>query len=122
MKVLMPHDDRDKQSRACTQASIQPLPLRTQAALARFDTILPHLFFMRPSALIPPCVFSNLPLMTSTFAKRPRATLETRFAFITTRFDLLFLSEASFAKAMMRKDTRVNDTATRARCLRRSAA
>merc|ERR1719461_1095651 len=92
-------------------------PIQIQRLTSLQDSInpvfaLPHprsagSFFMRPLALMPPWVFSNFPLITNTFAKRPRAILETRLAFITDRLDLLFLSEACFANAMMWGNTRV---------------
>eukprot|EP00413_Alexandrium_margalefii_P029726 CAMPEP_0204572768 /NCGR_PEP_ID=MMETSP0661-20131031/39644_1 /ASSEMBLY_ACC=CAM_ASM_000606 /TAXON_ID=109239 /ORGANISM="Alexandrium margalefi, Strain AMGDE01CS-322" /LENGTH=105 /DNA_ID=CAMNT_0051581141 /DNA_START=225 /DNA_END=542 /DNA_ORIENTATION=+ len=66
-------------------ASIQPSTLayfRFPLALARFETILPRLFRISPSLVTPPTVFSLRPRNTSTRANLPRATFDTRLAFM----------------------------------------
>merc|ERR1719159_2297468 len=58
------------------------LYIRFPRADARFDTTFPRLFLMSMSRVRPPTVFSLLPRNTKDLAKRPRAILLTRFAFI----------------------------------------
>eukprot|EP00413_Alexandrium_margalefii_P028443 CAMPEP_0204561452 /NCGR_PEP_ID=MMETSP0661-20131031/33192_1 /ASSEMBLY_ACC=CAM_ASM_000606 /TAXON_ID=109239 /ORGANISM="Alexandrium margalefi, Strain AMGDE01CS-322" /LENGTH=211 /DNA_ID=CAMNT_0051568863 /DNA_START=127 /DNA_END=763 /DNA_ORIENTATION=- len=78
---------------------VLPLPERAQA----FETIFPRLFRISPSLVTPPTVFSLRPRNTSAFASMPRATFDTRLAFMAfVAFAGVALFEESFGRAMLR--------------------
>merc|ERR1712183_1212995 len=70
------------------------------AADLTLETTFPFLFFVSLSFVIPPTVFSFVPLKTDNFASFPRATFELFFAFMAFIAFIAFMAFPAFMAFM----------------------